>query len=67
MALTALLSTTSHVATTLAYKRADITVVDPMIFFRMVIDAVFGFVLYSEVPDLWTWIGSVVILIAGII
>ena len=67
VALTALLSTIAHVATTLAYKRADITVVDPMIFFRMVIAAVFGFVLYSEVPDLWTWAGSVVILIAGMI
>lgn len=27
----------------------------------------FGYVLYSEVPDLWTWIGSVVILIAGMV
>ena len=67
VAINAVMSTIAHLATVQAYKCADITVIDPMIFFRLVLAAFAGFVLYSEVPDFWTWGGSIVILIAGMI
>jgi drug/metabolite transporter (DMT)-like permease len=67
VAVNAVLSTIAHVATVQAYKCADITVIDPLIFFRMVLAAAAGFVFYNEVPDIWTWGGSIVILIAGMI
>ncbi len=67
VAVNAVMSTIAHLAMVQAYECADITVIDPMIFFRLVLTAFAGFVLYSEVPDIWTWGGSSVILIAGMI
>ncbi len=67
VAVNAVMSTIAHLATVQAHKCADITVIDPMIFFRLVLAAFAGYVLYSEVPDIWTWGGSIVILIAGMI
>jgi drug/metabolite transporter (DMT)-like permease len=67
VAVNAVMSTIAHLATVQAYKCADITVIDPMIFFRLLLAAFAGFVLYGEVPDIWTWGGGIVILIAGMI
>lgn len=49
---------------TRAYAAADATVVVPFDFTRLIFSALAGFVLFNEFPDLWTWIGGVVILIA---
>ena len=54
----AYLSVTKAIALTVA------RVVQPVNFMRMPIAAVFGWVLFSEFPDLWTWIGAVVIFCA---
>lgn len=39
-------------------------VIQPVNFMRMPIAAVFGWVLFSEFPDLWTWVGAVIIFCA---
>ena len=48
-------------AMTRAYKAADLTVVLPFEYTRLPIAAFFGLVLFSEFPDLWTWIGGTII------
>ncbi len=63
----AVLSTVAHLATTQAYRLADITIADPLIFFRLIAAAFFGYVFFSEVPDGWTWLGSAIILAAATI
>ena len=40
---------------------ADARVVQPMNFMRMPMAALLGFLVFSEFPDLWTWIGAVII------
>ena len=44
-----------------AISLADARVVQPMNFMRMPMAALFGFLVFSEFPDLWTWIGAVII------
>lgn len=58
-------STVAHLATTQAYRLADITIADPMIFFRLIAGAIFGYIFFSEVPDIWVWIGSIIIIAAA--
>ncbi|NQV57262.1 MAG: DMT family transporter [Rhodospirillales bacterium] len=67
VAANAVLSTIAHLATTQAYRLADITFADPLMFFRMIMAAALGYFIFGEVPDLWTWAGSLVILAAAII
>jgi drug/metabolite transporter (DMT)-like permease len=48
-------------AMTRAYKIADLTVVLPFEYTRLPMAAFFGLVLFSEFPDVWTWIGGTII------
>ena len=58
------LSTLGYVLVTKGISMAPARVVQPVNFMRMPIGAAFGWVLFSEFPDLWTWIGAVVIFCA---
>ena len=62
VAFIGLSSTIAHVATTHAYRVADITIADPMIFFRLLAGAILGYVFFAEVPDLWTLVGGAIII-----
>lgn len=46
---------------TRAISAADARIVQPFQFTRMIFAAGIGFVLFNELPDLWTWIGAAVI------
>lgn len=63
LAVIGLLGTVGHLLFVQAYKMADISLVEPAIFTRMIWAALIGFVLFSEFPDLWTWIGGAVIVV----
>ncbi len=65
VSINAICSTVAHLATAQAYKIADITIADPMISFRLIAGALFGYIFFNEVPDLWVWTGSAVIIIAA--
>ena len=65
VSINAICSTIAHLATSQAYKIADITIADPLIFFRLIAGAVFGYIFFSEVPDIWIWSGGVVIIFAA--
>jgi drug/metabolite transporter (DMT)-like permease len=48
-----------------SFREADMTAVIPLDFLRMVWAAVIGFFVFAEFPDLWTWIGGIVIFSAS--
>lgn len=54
----------SQRAMTRGYAAADATVVLPYEYTRLPISALFGLILFGEFPDLWTWVGGVVIILA---
>jgi drug/metabolite transporter (DMT)-like permease len=58
------LSTIGYVTVTRAITLAPARVVQPVNFMRMPIAAGFGFAFFGELPDLWTWVGAVVIFLA---
>ena len=50
---------------TIAFSRADASVVAPLDFLRLPYGAIVGLIWFGELMDLWSWIGAGVILIAG--
>jgi drug/metabolite transporter (DMT)-like permease len=50
---------------TLAFGRADASVVAPLDFLRLPYGAMVGLIWFGELMDLWSWIGAAVIFIAG--
>ena len=57
-------STLGYVLVTKSISLAPARVVQPVNFMRMPIGAVFGWVLFSEFPDFWTWAGAIIIFVA---
>lgn len=57
----ALASTGAHLTLVQAYSRADIVTLMPFDFFRMVFTAIFAYIFFHEVADIWTWIGGAII------
>jgi drug/metabolite transporter (DMT)-like permease len=49
-----------------AMGAADATIVLPFNFTRLIWAALFGWLFFSEFPDLWTWIGGILIFSASI-
>jgi drug/metabolite transporter (DMT)-like permease len=43
---------------TQAYKLADVAVVSPATFTRLIWAALIGYVVFAEVPDRWVWLGG---------
>lgn len=61
--LIGILGTTGHLLFIRAYKLADVSQVEPVMFMRMVWAALIGWVLFAEFPDAWTWVGAAVIVV----
>lgn len=48
-----------------AYRQADMNVVEPLGFVRLIWAALLGFLIFAELPDPWVWAGALVIFLAG--
>jgi drug/metabolite transporter (DMT)-like permease len=44
-----------------AFVLAEASLVSPILFLRLPIVAIIGYVFFAQVPDVWTWVGAVVI------
>ena len=55
---------TGHLALAQALREADTTRVLPVDFMRLLWASLFGFIIFAEIPDVWTWIGGAVIFAA---
>ncbi|MGB0671418.1 MAG: DMT family transporter [Rhodospirillales bacterium] len=60
------IATAGQVAMARALKVAEAGQVLNMDFTRLIASALVGYLLFSEIPDLWTWIGATVILASSI-
>ncbi len=63
--VTGILSSSANFAITKSYQIGDITAMAPIGFSRLIFAAIVGFVVFSEVPEIWVWIGGGVIVAAG--
>ncbi|MBT3991542.1 MAG: DMT family transporter [Rhodospirillaceae bacterium] len=52
----------AHLTMTLAYKRSEVSALEPFNFIRLIIATLIGFFIFSELPDIWTWIGGGIII-----
>ena len=52
----------AHFTMTMAYNRSDVSALEPFNFMRLIIAALIGFFIFSELPDAWTWAGGAVII-----
>jgi len=59
------LGSLGHVCMAQAFKEADASAVLPFDFVRLIWASLLGFLLFAEVPDLWTWIGGTAIFASG--
>jgi len=51
----------AHFCIIRAFSAADASFITPFDFMRLPVSAVFGFVLFAETTEIWTWVGAVVI------
>jgi len=61
LAFIGIIGTLGQIVVTDALKLADMTVLMPLDFLKLVWATMFGIVLFAEVPDLYTWIGAAIV------
>jgi drug/metabolite transporter (DMT)-like permease len=61
-----LLAAGAHQLMTRAFAKADASAVMPLQYLRLPFTALIGFVVFSEVPDVWTFIGAAIIAASAI-
>lgn len=59
-----LLGTLGHLAMQRGYQIADITALQPVGFLTLIWNTIFGFFLFAQAPDIWTFIGAAVIFVS---
>jgi drug/metabolite transporter (DMT)-like permease len=51
----------AHISLARAYALADASAMLPFDYFRLPFIAIYGFLIYGEIPLIWTWIGAAII------
>ena len=59
--IAAIFGTILHLSLALSYKFADLSVTQPVWFTGLIFGSFFGYLAFREIPDLWTWIGGIVV------
>ena len=62
----AILATMAHFAWTKSYAMAEITSLEPIGFIKLPIIALLGWIIFSEIPGTWTWVGGFIIFMSTI-
>ena len=55
-----------HYFLTIAYSQAPAAVIAPFNYLQLVGAAILGYLLFKDVPDMWTWVGAGVIMSSGL-
>jgi drug/metabolite transporter (DMT)-like permease len=61
LVLIAILGTLGQVSLAQSFRLAEVSAVLPLDFLKLVWGALLGFLIFAEVPDLFTWVGGVMI------
>ena len=62
----AIVGTLAHFLWTKSYAMADITSLEPIAFIKLPIMALIGWMIFSEIPGTWTWVGGLIIFMSTI-
>ena len=65
--LAALSGTILHLALNHAYKLVDVSMTQPYSFLSLIFASIIGFLVFSEMPDLFTWLGASIIFLGVLI
>jgi drug/metabolite transporter (DMT)-like permease len=57
---------TGHYFLTIAYSQAPAAVVSPFNYTQLIGAAILGYLVFHDLPDLWTWVGAAVIIASGL-
>ena len=66
MALSGFLGASSHFALIKALELAPASLLQPFTYVQLVVAVIIGYLVFGNVPDLWTWIGGLVIVGSGL-
>ena len=59
--LAAIVGTVLHLCINNSYRLADLSVIQPVWFTQLIFASVFGFSIFGEIPDGWTWAGGILV------
>jgi len=59
--LAALSGTILHIALVYSYKLVDLTLIQPFTFLSLIWASLFGYNVFGEEPDIFTWLGAIII------
>ena len=59
--LAALSGTVLHLALIYSYKLVDLTLIQPFTFLSLIWASLFGYYIFGEKPDIFTWLGAIII------
>ena len=59
--LAALSGTILHIALIYSYKLVDLTLIQPFTFLSLIWASIFGYNVFGEEPDIFTWLGAIII------
>ncbi len=62
LVLLGLFGASGQTSLTRAYAAGEVTIIAPLDFTRVIIAGIIGFVLFKELPDMWSFIGTAVII-----
>ena len=65
--LAALSGTILHIALIYSYKLVDLTLTQPFTFLSLIWASLFGYNVFGEEPDIFTWLGAIIIFSGGLI
>ena len=59
--LAAICGTVLHLTLNQAFKLVDVSMTQPYSFLNLVFASIIGYFVFGEIPDLYTWIGALII------
>ena len=65
--LAAMCGTVLHLALNHAFKLVDVSMTQPYSFLNLVFASIIGYFVFNETPDLYTWVGALIIFIGVLI
>ena len=65
LAAIGIIATLSNLCFNQAIKEADLTVLLPFDFTRLIWAAIIGYLVFAEAPSIWTWVGGAMIFVAA--
>ena len=59
--LAAIVGTVLHLCINNSYKLADLSIIQPVWFTQLIFASLLGFIIFGSLPDLFTWIGAILV------